>query len=89
MDSSKSGPAPGSRSNLIQATGNSLMEGHGTRGVWGLLAQFLCCPQVQYLRNTWYREYLSTLATELYDNPGRSAFYLILPLPFYLYCEYS
>lgn len=52
MDS-KSGPAPGRRSNLIQAPGNSLMEGHGTIGVVGPLAQFLCCPQVQHMGNTW------------------------------------
>lgn len=64
MDS-KSGLAPGSRSSLIQAPGNSLKEGHGTTGVVGALAQFLC-RQVQYMGNTWQQEHLSTLATELF-----------------------
>ena len=42
-------------------------------------AQFLCCPQVQYMKNTQWPEHFSILVAELplYNRPQRSALCLI------------
>lgn len=42
-------------------------------------AQFLCCPQVQYMKNTQWPEHFPILVAELplYNRPQRSVLCLI------------
>lgn len=49
------------------------------QAVLGAPAQFLCCPQVQYMKNPRWPEHFPILVAELplYNRPQRSALCLI------------